>query len=828
MLQRFQREARAASALNHPNICTIYGLEDADGRPAIVMELVEGETLSDRLRRGRLPLREAIRAGTLIASALSEAHRKGVVHCDLKPANIILTKASLKVLDFGLAKMAQPAAATDETTTLPGLVLGTPHYMSPEQAQGRETDTRTDIFSFGIVLYEMLAGKRPFDGQSTAGVMAAILEHDPPPFGDSIPTALDRVVRRCLAKNPDDRWQSACDLEAELDWIREAEQAPAAVAPQRRSWDRRWFAVIGLAALSAALAVALARRSAELPVVRFQIFPREGAPFGSTPVPAVSPDGKRILYATTWKQKHQIWLRSLDSPEPVPLLGAEGVLLASGPIAWSPDGKSIAFGGDGKLQRLDLDRPGGPGQPVTLLTAPNIAPGTWNRDGVILYCNFSAEDGQIYRIPDTGGSPRPVTHLDAARHETFHRYPWFLPDGRHFLYETLSPPLPWARKAIRVGSLDSTDSKVIFEGADSQATFAQGYIFFNKDDTLQAQPFNTRTLSTSGEAIGIANRVSFTATLSPFSVTENGPLVYKVESDSPRNELVWYDRNGNRLSAVTEARLPPAPQLHPQLSPDQKALAYASFDQKLSDIWVYDLSRGVPARVTFDPGGPLGPVWSPDGRSVTYASVRNGHFDLYRKAIGGSAEELLYSDGDDKYPTSWSADGQFLLFTRLSYMKPASVWVLPLAGNRGPSQPFSLPQTAAGERDGEFSPDGRWISYDSAESGRPEVYLVPFENARISSGSERQITRSGGDALRWRRDGKEVFYRKGRSLMVVAVTSNGHGLQFGDEHQIAGSLSILGYDVSADGQRFLLALRGRQISTEPLTVLQNWKAVLKK
>jgi Tol biopolymer transport system component len=257
-------------------------------------------------------------------------------------------------------------------------------------------------------------------------------------------------------------------------------------------------------------------------------------------------------------------------------------------------------------------------------------------------------------------------------------------------------------------------------------------------------------------------------------------------------------------------------------------LAYASIDQKLSDIWIFDLSRGVPARVTFDPGGPIGPVWSPDGRSVAYASIRNGHFDLCRKAIDGGAEELLYSDADDKYPTSWSSDGQFLLFTRLSYMKPESVWVLPLAGNRGPSQSFPVPQSAAGEKDGEFSPDGRWISYDSTESGSLEVYLVPFEGGAISLGGKRQITRSGGSALRWRKDGKEVFYRKGRTLMAAPVTSNEHGLQFGDEHQIIGSLSILGYDVSADGQRFLLALRARQISTEPLIVLQNWRAVLNK
>jgi Tol biopolymer transport system component len=489
---------------------------------------------------------------------------------------------------------------------------------------------------------------------------------------------------------------------------------------------------------------------------------------------------------------------------------------------WSPNGKSIGFVVDGKLKRLDLDRPGGPGEPVTLCAAEQG--GAWSRDGTILFSTGEL----LYRVPDNGGSPKQVTRLDERRREIAHRYPSFLPDGNHFLYEAISAPFSWSRKTIRVGSLDSSDSRILFD-SDAQAVFARGHIFFLRDHMLMAQAFNVRSLAVSGEAFRMADRISSVWGLSPFSLTDSGPLVYAAASDTPRDELVWFDRGGNRLTTVTDALTPNFPVYHPQLSPDRGTLALATIGGKFTDIWLYDLSGSRRTRVTFEPGGPMAPVWSPDGRSIAFASMRNGHFDIYRKAIDGtSVEDLLYSDSDDKFPTSWSPDGKFLLFDRIGYKKPNSVWILPISVDRASSKPLALAESASAEERAEFSPDGRWISWDSQESGQREVYLVPFGAKGVSRDGRRQVSASGGDGARWRRDGREIFYRQGRSLVAVTVNNGPHGIQFGEERPLFRSLSILGYDVSADGQRFLLCLRTRQVTSLPLTVVQNWETVLRK
>jgi len=367
--------------------------------------------------------------------------------------------------------------------------------------------------------------------------------------------------------------------------------------------------------------------------------------------------------------------------------------------------------------------------------------------------------------------------------------------------------------------------------ADSQATFARGSIFFVRDNTLQAQPFDPRTLTTTGEAVGVASRIpTIAGGPSPFSVTEEGPLVYSPSAEMPRYELVWFDRSGNRLSTVAEPHLPNYPMYSLQLSPNRFSLAYPTSEKELTDIWLLDLARGLPTRLTFDTGGPIAPVWSPDGRSVAYASMRNGHFDIFRKGVdGGGVEKLLYADGDDKYPTSWSPDGKFLLYDRFSYKNPHSIWILPVTDNSSSRKPAPLAQSPAGEDNGEFSPDGRWISYTSQDSGGlPEVCVVSFGPEGASRGGKTQLSRSGGNFARWRKDGKEIFYRKGRSLVAAKVTTNGSTIQFGEDHQLIDSESILGYDVSSDGQRFLLCLRARQISMHPLTVLQNWMQILPK
>jgi hypothetical protein len=434
----------------------------------------------------------------------------------------------------------------------------------------------------------------------------------------------------------------------------------------------------------------------------------------------------------------------------------------------------------------------------------------------------------IYRLPDTGGTPQRITGLDAKRREILHICPWFLPDGRHFLFTTVSLPLPWAHKTIRVGSLDSADSKIVIDGVDAQPMFARGRLFFLRDETLQVQPFDTRALAVTGAPAGLATRIAYASSMAPFSVNAEGPLVYISGADLPRNDLAWFDRSGHRLSTLTQVRAPSFPSYQPRFSPNHEALAYPTYDQKRTDIWIFDLARSVPERFTFDDVGPLSPVWSPNGRAIAYAAIRDGHFDLFRKSLDGGAEELLYSDSDDKYPTSWSPDGKFLLFDRLTYQNANSTWILPLAGAPAQRTPVLLEQTPQAVGNGEFSPDGHWISYTSAETGRPEVYVLPFGPEGVAPGGKRQATISGGWSARWRRDSKEIYYVKGRGLTAAAVLSTGQNIQFGEERQLIGSVSIFGYDFSADGQRFLLCLRNQQMASQPLTVVENWTSALKK
>jgi len=824
LLQRFEREARAASALNHPNICTIYGLEDCGGQPAIAMELVEGETLAARLVKGRLPREEALRVAIQIASAMAEAHRKGVVHRDLKPRNIMLTKAGVKVLDFGLAKMERAAAAGNETITVTGAVLGTPLYMSPELAQGREADSRTDLFSFGVVLYEMLAGKPPFEGQSTPGILAAILEREPPPLGEDVSAPLDRVVRRCLAKDREERWQSALDLQAELEWIAGTLSAepPASATLPARAIDWRWIAGGILAVAVLALAVLfLSRKPAPAPVVAFHVYPPENNVFGGNPGPNVSPDGRRFVLATIVKGGgYKYWIRSLDSPEPTPIPGTEQ---ATFPPFWSPDGRSIAFFTADKLKKIDLGGLSTAAEPVTLCTV-TASNGNWGRSGVIL---FSTAAGPIYRVPDSGGSPAPATRLDETKQEGGHFDPWFLPDGRHFLFEAAGPS---NSLTIRVGSLDTQQSKVLFT-ADSNAIYSQGFLLFLRDDNLMAEPFDPRKLVTTGDAVTIAEHVLPFAEKGPFSASENGTLVYQSIGDAPPFELVWFDRNGNRLSTLAGGYPETFPVYPPHFSPDRRSIALASREQHNADIWLYDAVRGNRSRFTFDPAVENAPVWSPDGRTIAFASNRNGHSDIYKKATDQSgAEELLYADSDQKYPTSWSPDGRFLAFDRYSTKEPSSsIWILPMQrGHSGsPSKPFPLSQTAATGQDGQFSPDGRWIAYHSRESRRYETYVEPFPPGTGSPGGRRLISTNGGMHPRWRADGKEIFYLQFRNLLAVSMEVSDRTLKVGEPQPIIGPLSILGYDVAPDGQRFLLRLRNPAVASQPMTVVQNWTAALK-
>jgi eukaryotic-like serine/threonine-protein kinase len=826
--RRFEREARTASALNHPNICTIYGLEDFDGKPAIVMELVEGETLAARLSRGRLPLDEALRVAVEVAGALAEAHRAGITHRDLKPANIMLTKPGLsgnivKVLDFGLAKTERPIAVADSPATEGGTILGTLHYMSPEQIEGAKVDARSDIFSFGLVLYEMLSGRRAFEGNSAASVMAGILERAPVPPAD-LPPNLVRLLDRCLVKDPEQRWQSARDLQAELAWIAESAPESGIIARLAARRSISWQLIAGgvIAVLLIALGITFLRdKPVEPPPARFDVSAPDGAEFGGVPGVAVSPDGRRFLFATTWKQRYQLWVRTLDSPAPVTLLGPEGAMMEAAPAFWSPDGRSIAYFGDVKLKRIDLDRPGGPGEPVTLCRATFARGGSWNRDGVII---FSSGNGLISKIPDTGGTPTPVTRFDESRQEGLHAWPFFLPDGRHFLFAAFAPP--GQDSTIRIGSLDSPGSSILLD-ADSNAIFARGNLLYLKDDILMAQPFDLRKLAVTGGPMPVAEHMAAFGGLAPFSAAESGPLVYSGGRSDPPYELVWFDREGNRLSTLGEPWSAPAAQYSPYFSPDQKRVALSIRDEHNTNIFFVDVASGARTRLTFGQGADLAPVWSPDGRSIVFSSNRHGRADLFRKSLDSAGDEqLLYSDSADKFPTSWSRDGKYLLFDRLSDTKPRmSVWALPLSP--GAQKAFPLNLSSEGEASAQFSPDGEWITYSEVAQQQWYLDIAPFHPGSGSSGSKVQTPGPFTAEGRWSKDSRELFFRSGRTLMMVPVHLKSGAVEIGEPRQVIGSSTVMGYDVAADG-KLLVALRRRQDSSRPLTVFENWTSVLKK
>jgi eukaryotic-like serine/threonine-protein kinase len=831
-LRRFEQEARAASALSHPNICTIYGLEEVDGRPAIVMELVEGETLAARLARGRLVRDEALRYAVQIAAALTEAHRKGIVHRDLKPANIMLAKTGVKVLDFGLARIdCVAAAAGEETVTASGTVLGTASYMSPEQAQGSPTDARSDLFSLGVVLYEMLASKRPFEGANSASVIAALLEREPAPLGEEVPERVRRVVGRCLAKNPDERWQSALDLKAELEWISEGPEERRPGTDSRAPIGRKgWLAAAGLAILVAGAAVLLWRpSSAEAPFTRFALMPPEGGVFGGSPTPAASPDGRRVVFSAYSKDGAQLWIRSLDSMTavPIPGSGSVGVHLPF----WSPTGQSLAFFSDGKLKRIDFSS-SGPAPPVTICEYTQVqGGGTWNRDGLIL---FSA-GGVLYRVPETGGTPAPLFPAEKLPRGRLWVSPWFLPDNRHFLFEEIALPLPPAEVTIRAGMLDSGETTLVRK-ASTNAIYTQHHILFAEGTTLMAQRFRPDRLAIDGEASSVAANLlpaKGAIWIGLFSASENGLLVY-AEGKEPPFEVSWYDRHGNRLSSVTEAEMFADGTL--ELSPDQQRFSWAVEEQKNQDIWLFDVARSVRTRLTFDPASEVAAVWTPDSRTIVFSSNRNGHIDLYRRPSDLSGpEELLYADETDKYPTSVSPDGGILLYDSInSTTRRAEARFLELGTTHASrSQPAIMPtanngiagSATSGRFHARFSPDGRWIAYHSIESGRPEVYVIPFHNVREMPGGNRQISTAGGAYPRWTKDGKELVYYQstGRAFMAVPIDLSDRSLRLGEPQQLFSGISSFGYDVSADGQRLLVVARKPQAGVQPLTAVLNWR-----
>jgi serine/threonine protein kinase/Tol biopolymer transport system component len=838
--QRFEREARAISSLNHPNICALYDVgEVATPEPIhfLVMELVDGESLSERLTRGPLPLDEALQRGIEIVDALSNAHRRGIIHRDVKPANVMLTKTGAKLLDFGLAKSGfavGSAGRQGETTlattpldlTMQGTILGTFEYMAPEQLEGLDVDARTDIFAFGTMLFEMITGRKPFVARTQASLIGAILRDQPPALSSVVavtPPALDRVIGKCLAKNPDDRWQDASDLRDELRWIADG-GGPAGTplstpATRQRRESVAWaLFAIALAGIGM-LAMPYWRQTPPLPVVRFTLPPPEGvmfAPAGApvAPFPAISPDGTRLVFvANRTGEAASLWLRSLDSPDARPLndtIVRTDTLSPALPF-WSPDSRSIGFFADGKLKRIDVD--GAP--PQTICDARQSGGASWGANGTIVFA--SKIDEGLRKVAANGGVPVQITTPDTAHGEISHSNPAFLPDGRHFLYWVQAP-----KSSIHVGSVDSSETKHLFE-SDSRAAYASGYVFFVRQSRLIAQPFDTGRLETSGEPVLVADDVR-TFPLngrSAFSASANGILVYRTGSVRAGRTLAWHDRLGKQLAIIPDST---ATYTGMSLASDDRHVITQIEEGNGSDLWLIDLEQATRSRITSDPKSEGSPVLSPDGRLVAFASDRYGVDDIFRRrADGVGDEQVLVRSSTRKYPTDWS--NHWITFTAIDSTRKQDLWVLEPDG-----EPKPYLQTEFGERDGHLSPDERWMIYVSDEAGRDAIYIRPFPNA---NGGKWRVSGAGASgAPRWRADGKEIFYADdGGRIMAVPVNLSGLSPVVGLPQMLfrVGGLTRAQYEVSRDGTRFLMSVRSEGSQSDvPLSVVLNWPSLLQR
>lgn len=793
---RFDREARAIAALNHPHICQLYDV----GPDYLVMEYIEGEPLA-----GPLPLDRVLEYATQICAALDAAHRKGIAHRDLKPGNVLVGKSGIKVLDFGLARTDMMSGANDGGATLtqaltqPGAIVGTLQYMAPEQLQAQHTDTRADIFSFGCVLYEMLTGKRAFDGPSAASVIASILERPTPAIAGVAPSSLGWVLGLCLAKDPDKRWQSIADVRAALEHV--ADAAPEVSQRQPMPSSRRAWIVAGVFALIAVAACALYLRRADSSAPELQL--DIATPPTTSPASlALSPDGRRIAYVATVDGVSRLWVRALDSTSVQPIPGSEDAL---NPF-WSPDGRSLGFVVGLELRSVELAG----GQPQVIASVAPFAEASWSADNAILYA-WGAQP--LMRTSPTGRQSSPATAL--ASGQRVHRVPRFLPGGMKFLFFTNgSEPALW------LGSLGGAAPRRIAPvtpGTDSAAEYVEpGWLIRVRQNSLVAQRFDPARGDLSGESIKLASGVGVDSDseAGAFSVSASGEIAWRAGEAAGR-QLIWFDRNGRNLGA-----LGPADELvlNPEISPDKQRVAVTRGRLAMSDIWIEEGLRST--RFTTDPADDRIEIWSPDGKQVVFASDRTGTMNLYRKTADGlGKEELLLQSNEWNLPNSWSPDGRFILYE--SRHSNGDLMVLPLTGER---KPFPFLNTPFKEEMGAFSPDGKWVAYDSDESGRFEVYVRPFPGP----GAAWQVSTGGGNSPRWRADGGELYFMAPDStLMAAPVTAHGSAFAAGKPQALFRTHSFFApskqqYDVSRDG-RFLVVTQLEDTSAEPIHILLNWK-----
>jgi eukaryotic-like serine/threonine-protein kinase len=807
---RFEREARAIAALNHPHICGVHDVGTIGDVDFLVLELLDGETLAARIARRPIPLNDALDLAKQIVDALAAAHRAGITHRDLKPANIMLTASGVKLLDFGLATRrsdvppAGHAEVTEAKLTRTGVLVGTLQYMSPEQLEGRPADACSDIFACGAVLYEMLTGRPAFEQSSPAAFVASVLHGDPPSLlsiRPSIPRALDRLVRKCLARNPDDRWHCAHDLQIELAWIADgpvdARQSPG------RPRTLRWASLLSLVLLcGAALGVGVwmrrAGQSGPRPPSRFNLAEPPGTNWDSVIHPSLSPDGRRIAVAAAAPgQPARLWVRSLDS---VTWRAVSGAVPQVGDPFWSPDGRFVAFMERDKLIRADAA--GGPR--VAICDIPGGARatgGTWSAEDVIL---FGTWGGPIYRVPATGGTPEAVTRLDIGTGATGHGQPHFLPDGQHFLH------MEWGgRPSLFAQRLDGTNRTLLKTGLSTTAMFvAPSSLVFVRDNRLVAQQFDSRRLQMQGAEIVVEQ-----GRIESFFVTSAGTLAYRAAGEqegrrygeiTPTNaHLAWLDRAGRVVGSVT----PRAGYFSFRLSPDGRAAVVERFDDSNSgDLWVYDVRRHAGVRVTSDPARESDPAWSPEGERLVFSRIGDsGQGELVLARADGKEERTLLEGASGElgpYVADWSHDGRFVAYVVFRRPSGTDIRAVPIGGG----EQVAVADTGANEMHARFSPDGRWLAYASDESGRFEIYVQAFPVA----GRRVLVSTGGGKQPAWRADGRELFYlAPDRTLMSVRVQA-GETFDVSDAEPLFRApvaeqdVGREHYAPSADGQRFLV------------------------
>ena len=847
---RFRREARAVSQLQDPHICVLHDVGTDNGSDYLIMEFLEGETLAERLRRGSLPLKETLQIAIEVAGALDRAHRAGIVHRDLKPGNIMLTKTGAKLMDFGLAKPfnvvgvaagseAGGAALASNTPTLSlaaalsspvtpltqqGSVVGTYQYMSPEVLQGAEADARSDIFSLGCVLYEMLAGRRAFEGKTQASVIASILALEPPQITTlqpTMPAAVNRVVMASLAKDPAERIQSALDFKLQLEMIAESGTELVVAIPRSVRRERiLWAAVAAILIVGLAASVAyISSLSGELRTKSHTVKTEIGTPAGSllNPIPTISmsPDGTKVAFAATpaGGSARVVWVRRLDAAAPYALPAAE-VAGGMNQLEWAADSETILFDGNGTLKKVNAS--GGPPQTITKMAPPTGF--TANSAGDVVMSSGS----KLLRVPIAGGTPEEFLELDKAHGETSQTWPRFLPDGKHLLYRSRHASAE--DNAVFVASLDGKQRKLVVR-ADSPAAYSSGYLLFLRDETLMAQPFNLRTLSLEGTAQPLAENISLnTATRkAAFSVSNDGSLLVHSGSMITGVPLRILDRSGKQVSQLGQ----PARYNTMRFSPDGKRLAMTIYDvgSGASDIWIEELGKGLRSRLTFGPASASRPVWSPDASQIAfnYLNSSAANYDIFIKPSNGagSEEPLLQSDRS-KPIADWSPDGRYIIFHESP--DAGGIWILalPLFGER---KPFPVINSSFLNLDPRLSPNGHWLAFMSNETGVGQVYIVPFPQVT----GKWQVSVAGGAEPHWTRGGRELVFRNGNSMMAAQVEENGTSLRIGVPQELfkANVAGLTKFDVTADGNQFAVTVSDTT-TTAPLTLITNFASQLKK